>query len=119
MKQIKFNLKYILRCSYNKPKLKNIIINLFKNMTLLQRYIQTALRKAKYNYDEETKSFIAVVEELPLCWGQGETHEEAREELENVIEGWILLSIQKGEKLPAINEVVIDIPYKQKEFEYV
>jgi len=87
-------------------------------MTLFRRYIQAALRKAKYSYDDETKSFVAVVEELPLCWGQGDTHEEAREELENVIEGWVLLSIQRGEKLPSIDNVAMIIPHKKEEPEY-
>jgi predicted RNase H-like HicB family nuclease len=84
-------------------------------MTLLQKYIQASLRKAKYNFDEETQSYVAVVEELPLCWGQGNTHEEAREELENVIEGWVLLSIQRGESIPPMQSVNLNIPYSQKE----
>lgn len=87
-------------------------------MTLLQRYIQAALRKAKYNFDEETQSYTAVVEELPLCWGQGSNFEEARTELESVIEGWILLSVQRGEKIPPIEDVSFDIPDPKKELEY-
>ena len=66
-------------------------------MTLLQKYIQAALKKAKYEFDEDAQNYVGYVEELPVCWAQGESVEETREELESVIEGWILLSIQRGE----------------------
>lgn len=74
-------------------------------MTALQKYIKAALKSAQYQYDSETKTYLAVVEELPICWGQGNSFEEARDELESVIEGFILLSIQRGEAIPKIQEV--------------
>ena len=87
-------------------------------MTLLRKYIQAALKEAKYTFDEESNSCIAVVEKLPGCWAQGDNLEDAREELESVIEGWILLSIQRGEEIPSVSGVNFNIPHPQKELKY-
>jgi predicted RNase H-like HicB family nuclease len=57
-------------------------------MTTFQNYITQALSHAEYQYDEETKSWVGIIEELPLCWAQGDTLEEAREELMSTIEEW-------------------------------
>ncbi len=82
----------------------NFFDTIRKDMTKFQRYIQAALNKAKYVFDKESKSYIAIVEELPICWAQGKNYEEAREELASVIEGWVLLSIQKGDTIPSLVE---------------
>ncbi len=77
-------------------------------MTLFQKYIQAALHKAKYKIDKEKNVYIAFVEELPICWGQGATYEDARQELANVIEGWVLLGIQQGDTIPPIGGINLE-----------
>jgi predicted RNase H-like HicB family nuclease len=111
-------LKFIFSIiSYYFVKLKNFDI-IEENMTQFQKYIQAALNKAKYVFDEESKTYIAVVEELPICWAQGKNYEETREELASVIEGWVLLSIQKGDTIPSLEGVSLDILKPQKKLEY-
>ena len=73
------------------------------------------MRRAKYSFDEETQSTIAVVEELPVCWGQGLNHEEAREDLASTVEGYILLSIKNGEDLPEFDGVSLKLVTPKKE----
>ena len=87
-------------------------------MTNLQKYIHAALKKAKYVFDEDTHNFIGYIEELPLCWAQGDTIEDVREELESVVEGWILLSIRSGEVLPIISNTHFNIPSKHQPLQY-
>jgi predicted RNase H-like HicB family nuclease len=87
-------------------------------MTHLQKYIQAALKKAQYEFDEDTASYVGYVEELPVCWAQGDSIEEARAELESIIEGWILLSIRRGERLPSLGGVNFSVPSLQPDMQY-
>lgn len=87
-------------------------------MTLFQKYIYAALQHAQYQYDDDRGSFIGFVEELPICWAEGTTIEETRSELESVIEGWVLLSIRRGESLPQLGNVSFMIPRFEHEKEY-
>ncbi len=71
-------------------------------MTTFQSYIQKALALAEYHYDEETKSWVGEIAELPLCWAQGDSVEEVRAELAETVEGWVLLAIRQGDPIPKI-----------------
>ncbi len=74
-------------------------------MTTFQNYIQTALKQAEYHFDTETKQWIGEVTMLPVCWASGATVEFARDELAEVIEGYILLSLKNGDELPVLDEI--------------
>lgn len=87
-------------------------------MTHLQKYIQAALKRATYTFDHDTQTYIGVVADLPVCWAQGETIEDAREELESVIEGWILLSVQRGEPIPSLGAIQFSVPARVQELQY-
>ncbi len=41
--------------------------------------------------------------DLPGCFTQGTTYEEARENLIDAIEVWIIAGLQSGEELPVVN----------------
>jgi len=69
----------------------------------LTEYVNEALERATYEYDADTESWCAWVEALPGCWSQADTVEEARRELAEVIEGWVILSLQRGHPIPALN----------------
>ena len=43
------------------------------------QYIEKILRKAKYEYDPETKTWCASVKDLPGAYAQADTVEEARQ----------------------------------------
>lgn len=63
-------------------------------------YIEKLLKKADYEYDEETKSWCASVDELPGVYAQANTIEEVRQELTEVIEDYIIESLRENHKLP-------------------
>jgi len=65
--------------------------------------VNEALARATYEYDADTESWCAWVEALPGCWSQADTVEEARRELAEVIEGWLLLSLQRGHPIPELS----------------
>ena len=70
----------------------------------ITRYIENILRKAEYEYDQDTKSWCAKVKELPGAYSQADTVEETREELAKVIEDYILVSLQERQVLPGFKK---------------
>ncbi len=76
---------------------------------MLKRYIQAALQHAKYEILTDDGSFYG---EIPTCNGvyaNAPTLEECREQLEEVLEEWILFRIYKNLALPAINGIELTI----------
>ena len=76
---------------------------------MLVKYIQTALRHAKYEILDEDGSFYG---EIPACNGvyaNASTLEECRDLLEELLEEWILLSIYKNLPLPVIGGIELTI----------
>ena len=66
----------------------------------LARYVQAALARAEYERDEDG----VVIAEVPGASGffaQGDTFEDARENLRDAIEGKVLLALQLGLPIPA------------------
>jgi predicted RNase H-like HicB family nuclease len=74
---------------------------------MLTEYIQEALKRARYEMIEDEEPYYGEVEELKGVWATGKTLEECRNNLKEVIEGWILLSIKKGLPIPKLggNEI--------------
>lgn len=66
----------------------------------ITQYIENLLRKAEYEYDKETKSWCASVKNLPGAYAQADSVEQTREQLAEIIEDYILLSIQEKQPLP-------------------
>ena len=66
----------------------------------IAEYIENILRKAEYEYDQETKSWCASASDLPGAYAQAGSVEEAREQLTEVIEDYILTSWPRLKKIP-------------------
>lgn len=73
----------------------------------LLRYIEAALKQAEYERDEDGV-VIGQVSGASGFFAQGDTFEEARENLRDVIEGNVLLALQLGLNIPIIAGVTID-----------
>lgn len=71
----------------------------------INTYIENFLRKARYEYDEHTKSWCASVKELPGAYAQADTIEETRERLAEVIEDYILVSLHERQFLPGFKKL--------------
>ncbi len=74
---------------------------------MLTEYIEEALGRARYEIIEDEEPYYGEVKELKGVWATGETLEECRSNLKDVIEGWILLSIKKGLPIPKLGDVEI------------
>ncbi len=71
----------------------------------IAQYIEKLLHKAQYEYDEKTKSWCASVKDLPGAYAQANSVEEAREQLSEVIEDYVLVSLQEKHSLPGFKKL--------------
>ena len=62
---------------------------------MITEYIKSAMRKAKYEKLEEDNSFYGEIPDFKGVYANEATLEECRNELESVLEDWILFSISK------------------------
>lgn len=73
----------------------------------ISQYVNAALAMAEYERDENGV-VIALVPDASGFFAQGDNFEEARRNLQDVIEGNIALALQLNLPLPAIKGVVIE-----------
>ena len=76
---------------------------------MLTDYIKAALKRAKYETLEDDGTIYAEVPELPGVWANAPTFEECREELKEVVEGWVLLGVRFGDPLPVLDGIDLNL----------
>jgi predicted RNase H-like HicB family nuclease len=69
----------------------------------LADYIIEVLKNAVYEKGEQLAVFVAEAPDLPGCLTQGHTIEEARENLVDAIEVWVMSGLRSGEDPPVVN----------------
>ena len=74
---------------------------------MLTEYIEEALKRARYEIINDEEPYYGDIEELKGVWAIGRSLEECRNNLKEVIEGWILLSIKKGLPIPKLGDFEI------------
>lgn len=78
---------------------------------MLTEYIKAAMHRAKYKLIGDG-TFFGEIPGLDGLWANAETLEACRDELEESLEEWILLGLQLGHPIPAIDG--IDLSFKGK-----
>ena len=77
---------------------------------MFAEYIAAAFRWAEYKIIESEEPVFVSVPGLDGAWATGKTIEEARAELIEVIEEWLVLGIKLGHTIPAIRDAMINVP---------
>lgn len=72
---------------------------------MLTAYIRAAMRKAHYEILPNGEGYLGTITELQGVWANAETLESCREELQEVLEEWIILGLKMGHPLPIINDI--------------
>ncbi len=67
------------------------------------------MRQAGYEIIEDDGSYYGSIPLIPGVWAHAKTLESCREELEGVLEGWLLLSIADHSAIPEIDGIRLDI----------
>jgi predicted RNase H-like HicB family nuclease len=76
---------------------------------MLTSYLAAALKKAHYEILPEDKRFYAEIDGFQGVYATGETLEDCREELMEVLEEWVLFSIARNLPLPIVNGIELRI----------
>lgn len=78
---------------------------------MLTRYVQGAMRRARYEILPDG-TFYGEIPGFDGVYADTDTLESCREELEEVLEDWILLRVSKHLSLPTVNgiEIAINVP---------
>jgi predicted RNase H-like HicB family nuclease len=76
---------------------------------MLLKYIQAALRHAKYEILADDGTFYGEIPQCPGVYANAATHEECREQLAEVLEEWILFRVYRNLSLPEIDGVKLAI----------
>ncbi len=75
---------------------------------MLIEYIQKALDKAQYKKLKDT-TWFADIPGFQGVWANGNTVEECRTELSEVLEEWILLKIKDNDNIPKLGSIEINV----------
>ena len=77
---------------------------------MIREYIKTALQHARYELIDDEEPYYGEVPELQGVWATGKTLEECRQNLADVIDGWILIRLSRGLAVPPVGQVQITLP---------
>ena len=76
---------------------------------MLLEYIQAALHHAKYEILRDDGSYYGAIPECTGVYANTETLEDCREELREVLEGWVLFRVHRNLPVPAIDGIELNI----------
>jgi predicted RNase H-like HicB family nuclease len=74
---------------------------------MLVEYIDAALSKAKYEIIDDGEPYYGEVPDLREIWATGKTLEQCRRKLSEVIEGWTIVRLRKGLRIPPLGKIRI------------
>ena len=74
---------------------------------MLTEYVAVALGKPRQEMVDDDDPFYGEIPDLKGVWSSGKTLEECRQNLKEVVEGWILLSIKQSLPIPSLDGVEI------------
>ena len=74
---------------------------------MLTQFIQAAMRRATYELLQDG-SFYAEIPCLAGVYANAPTLEACREQLQEVLEGWIVLGLRLGHTIPIVDGIRLD-----------
>ncbi|GBC94339.1 hypothetical protein HRbin16_00120 [bacterium HR16] len=76
---------------------------------MLTRYIQKAMEQAHYELLPEDKLYYGEIPGFDGVWATGTTLEACRNELQEVLEEWILLRVARHLPLPFVGDIRLQL----------
>jgi len=71
---------------------------------MLTEYISKKLNRTHYKILEDG-TYFGEISGLKGVWASGKTLEKCRETLQEVLEGWLILKLRDGDKIPGFPQV--------------
>jgi predicted RNase H-like HicB family nuclease len=78
---------------------------------MIVEYLREAMRRAKYKILEDG-TYYGWIEELPGVWATAGTLEECREELESVVEDWLIVGLKLGHHMIPLGDIDLNMQVK-------
>ncbi|MGI8855778.1 MAG: type II toxin-antitoxin system HicB family antitoxin [Thermomicrobiales bacterium] len=75
---------------------------------MFSKYVAAAMHHAAYKLLDDG-TFFGEVPELDGVWANASTLEACRDELEEVIEGWLMLGIAMHHDIPTVDGISINV----------
>jgi len=76
---------------------------------MITEYIQAALHGAHYEFLPNDKKYYGEIPGFDGVYASAENLEDCREELREVLEDWLLLSIHKNLPVPVIENISLEV----------
>ncbi|HUT02446.1 MAG TPA: type II toxin-antitoxin system HicB family antitoxin [bacterium] len=76
---------------------------------MLTNYIKAAMKAAKYEILSDDGTFYGEIPGFDGVWANAQTLEGCRDELEEVLEEWILFRVSKNIPLPTVNGLLLAV----------
>ena len=76
---------------------------------MLREYIGAAMRRAHYEILSDDGSYYGEIPGFEGVFANAETLEACREQLEEVLEDWILLGISEHHSLPVVEQMDLSV----------
>ncbi|MDQ2829175.1 MAG: type II toxin-antitoxin system HicB family antitoxin [Chloroflexota bacterium] len=76
---------------------------------MLTTYIRAAMRRAKYEMLSDDGTFYGEIPGFQGVYANADTLEACRDELEAVLEGWILFRVSRNFALPVVDNIDLSI----------
>jgi predicted RNase H-like HicB family nuclease len=77
--------------------------------TMISDYLAAAMHHASYEWLDEEERFFGRIDGFQGVWATGQTMEDCREELADVLEEWILLRVSLHLELPTVDGQTLPI----------
>jgi predicted RNase H-like HicB family nuclease len=76
---------------------------------MLTKYLQAAMRQARYEVIEDDGTFYGSIPGLEGVWSNAATLEACREELESVLEEWLLFRLSRQLPIPPVEGIELTV----------
>jgi predicted RNase H-like HicB family nuclease len=75
---------------------------------MLTEYIAAAMHHAKYEILPDDGTYYGEIPECQGVWANAATLEACRDELQEVLEDWIMIGLRLGHELPVIDGISLN-----------
>ena len=76
---------------------------------MLLEYIQAALRHAKYEILPDDGGYYGAIPDCAGVYGNADTLEDCRDQVQEVLEEWVLFRVHRNLSIPAIDGIELAI----------
>lgn len=76
---------------------------------MLTKYVKAAMRRARYEILPDDKTFCGEIEGFQGVLANADTLEACRDQLEEVLEEWILLRVSRNLPLPTVEGIELTV----------